>query len=52
MLAASKAPEFARARQFRTRNARTGICIALMLLGINLLGDALRDRLDPRMAQG
>jgi len=27
-----------------------GLCIALTLLGINLLGDALRDRLDPRMA--
>lgn len=26
-----------------------GLCIALSLLGINLLGDALRDRLDPRM---
>lgn len=26
-----------------------GLCIALTLLGINLLGDALRDRLDPRM---
>lgn len=26
-----------------------GICIALALLGINLLGDAVRDRLDPRM---
>jgi len=25
-----------------------GACIALTLLGINLLGDALRDRLDPR----
>jgi peptide/nickel transport system permease protein len=29
-----------------------GICIALTLLGINLLGDSLRDRLDPRMVQG
>ncbi len=28
-----------------------GLCIAVTLLGINLLGDALRDRLDPRMAQ-
>ena len=28
-----------------------GICIALTLLGINLLGDALRDRLDPRMVR-
>lgn len=27
-----------------------GLCISLTLLGINLLGDALRDRLDPRMA--
>lgn len=26
-----------------------GLCIAFTLLGINLLGDALRDRLDPRM---
>lgn len=26
-----------------------GLCIALSLLGINLLGDALRDRLDPRI---
>ena len=28
-----------------------GLCIAATLLGINLLGDSLRDRLDPRMAQ-
>jgi peptide/nickel transport system permease protein len=28
-----------------------GLCIALSLLGINLLGDALRDHLDPRMVQ-
>ncbi len=27
-----------------------GLCIALTLLGVNLLGDALRDRLDPRMS--
>ncbi|MDQ2140602.1 ABC transporter permease [Alcaligenaceae bacterium B3P038] len=27
-----------------------GLCIALTLLGINLLGDYVRDRLDPRMA--
>jgi peptide/nickel transport system permease protein len=27
-----------------------GLCIALTLLGINLLGDSVRDRLDPRMA--
>jgi peptide/nickel transport system permease protein len=26
-----------------------GVCIALTLLGVNLLGDALRDWLDPRM---
>ncbi len=26
-----------------------GVCIALTLLGINLLGDTIRDRLDPRM---
>ncbi len=26
-----------------------GLCISLTLLGINLLGDALRDRLDPHM---
>jgi peptide/nickel transport system permease protein len=26
-----------------------GLCISLTLLGINLLGDAIRDRLDPRM---
>lgn len=26
-----------------------GLCISLTLLGINLLGDALRDKLDPRM---
>lgn len=28
-----------------------GACIALTLLGVNLLGDALRDWLDPRMEQ-
>ncbi len=28
-----------------------GLCISLTLLGINLLGDALRDRLDPRFRQ-
>jgi peptide/nickel transport system permease protein len=28
-----------------------GLCIALTLLGINLLGDALRDFLDPRLAE-
>ncbi len=26
-----------------------GLCIALTLLGVNLLGDALRDELDPRL---
>jgi peptide/nickel transport system permease protein len=26
-----------------------GVCIAMTMLGINLLGDALRDRIDPRM---
>lgn len=29
-----------------------GLCIAASLLGINLLGDALRDAFDPRMEQG
>jgi len=29
-----------------------GLCISLTLLGINLLGDAVRDRLDPRMRGG
>jgi peptide/nickel transport system permease protein len=28
-----------------------GLCISLALLGVNLLGDALRDHLDPRMRQ-
>lgn len=28
-----------------------GLCISIALLGINLLGDALRDRLDPRMKE-
>ena len=27
-----------------------GLVVSLTLLGINLLGDALRDRFDPRMA--
>ena len=26
-----------------------GLCISLALLGVNLLGDALRDHLDPQM---
>jgi peptide/nickel transport system permease protein len=26
-----------------------GLCISLTLLAINLLGDAVRDKLDPRM---
>lgn len=29
-----------------------GLCISFTLLGINLLGDAVRDRLDPRMRSG
>jgi peptide/nickel transport system permease protein len=29
-----------------------GLCIAMTLLGVNLLGDALRDRLDPRLSGG
>ena len=28
-----------------------GVCISIALLGVNLFGDALRDRLDPRMRQ-
>ena len=28
-----------------------GICLALVVLSINLLGDGLRDRLDPRLAR-
>jgi peptide/nickel transport system permease protein len=28
-----------------------GCCIAITLLGVNLLGDALRDWLDPRMSR-
>ncbi len=43
----------AAARPFMAEAARLsifpGLCIALTLLGINLLGDAVRDRLDPRM---
>ena len=34
------------------RSVAPGLCIALTLLGINLVGDSLRDRLDPRMAHG
>lgn len=30
--------------------AAPGVCIALVLLGVNLLGDGLRDALDPRMS--
>ena len=26
-----------------------GLCIVLTVLGLNLLGDGLRDRLDPRL---
>lgn len=29
-----------------------GICLALVVLAVNLLGDGLRDRLDPRIARG
>jgi ABC-type dipeptide/oligopeptide/nickel transport system permease subunit len=29
--------------------AAPGVCIALVLLGVNLFGDGLRDALDPRM---
>jgi peptide/nickel transport system permease protein len=28
-----------------------GVAVSCALLGINLLGDALRDRLDPRMVK-
>jgi peptide/nickel transport system permease protein len=28
-----------------------GACLALVVLSINLLGDGLRDRLDPRLAR-
>jgi peptide/nickel transport system permease protein len=41
------------ARPFLSQSASLGIypglCISLTLLGINLLGDAIRDKLDPRM---
>jgi peptide/nickel transport system permease protein len=43
----------ATARPFLTQSAWLaifpGLCISIALLGINLLGDALRDKLDPRM---
>lgn len=46
----------ASSRQFMETSVWLGVapgaCIALTLLGINLLGDAVRDRLDPRMAIG
>jgi len=29
-----------------------GICLALVVLAVNLLGDGLRDRLDPRISRG
>ncbi len=29
-----------------------GICLALVVLAVNLLGDGLRDRLDPRLSRG
>jgi peptide/nickel transport system permease protein len=28
-----------------------GLCVSLTILSINLIGDAARDALDPRMAQ-
>jgi peptide/nickel transport system permease protein len=28
-----------------------GICLAIVVLAVNLLGDGLRDMLDPRMAR-
>ena len=28
-----------------------GACLALVVLAVNLLGDGLRDRLDPRLAR-
>ena len=28
-----------------------GLCLALVVLAVNLLGDGLRDRLDPRIAR-
>jgi peptide/nickel transport system permease protein len=28
-----------------------GICLALVVLAVNLLGDGLRDRLDPRISR-
>lgn len=45
MLAASR-PHFEQAMWL---GIFPGLCISLTLLGINLLGDALRDKLDPRM---
>ncbi len=43
----------AQSRQFLSRAPWTifapGACLAMMVLAINLLGDGLRDRLDPRM---
>ncbi len=45
----------AQARLFLARAPWTiffpGICLALVVLAINLLGDGLRDRLDPRLAR-
>ena len=29
-----------------------GICLAIMVLTVNILGDGLRDTLDPRIARG
>jgi peptide/nickel transport system permease protein len=45
----------AQSRQFLARAPWTiffpGACLALVVLSINLLGDGLRDRLDPRLAR-
>jgi peptide/nickel transport system permease protein len=45
----------AQSRQFLARAPWTiffpGACLALVVLAINLLGDGLRDRLDPRLAR-
>ena len=29
-----------------------GVCLAIMVLTVNILGDGLRDTLDPRIARG
>ncbi|MGH6902474.1 MAG: ABC transporter permease, partial [Geminicoccaceae bacterium] len=28
-----------------------GLCLAILVLAVNILGDGLRDRLDPRIAR-